>query len=494
MTTRLRRAAPWVVAVLGGAVWALCFGRQALVVAPWLALAPLLLLLSHRRAAWLGLVHGASYWLLAVSWIGPTLEVFGALSSWLSIVLLLLLALYLGAYSWAFAGLGRRLWLRGGPTALFGLPSLWVALEWLRTYIWTGFPWNLAGYAWVEVPGALELSAWIGIYGVSFVVLLANTALARAVAAWRPAIGIAAVGVCLSLLAFGARWAGGPPLEEAPGQAREIRIVQPNIPNLTDFDPAKLRRFYERLISLSEEACDVEGALLIWPESAAWPKTAEDPELRADVARLAARGCDVVLNSVTRDGDRVYNSALLIGVDGIAGRYDKRHLVPYGEHVPLADWLPFVGTIARMAGQFTPGDEARLIDWQSERLGMAICFEVIFPSEVAALVRAGATLLATVTNDAWYGDTWAPWQHFRMARFRAAEARRPLVRAAITGVSGVIGPDGRVVQRLGVFEQGILRARVAGATGISPAVRAPWLVPLLCSLAAAFAILRARRR
>ncbi len=477
------------IAVLGGVAWGLCFGREAYVWAPWLALTPLLLLLGDRRAGRLGMLHGFAYWLTSVSWVAATLETFGRLQPWLAFLLLLGMALYLGAYTCAFAWLGRRLWLRGGAAALVGLPALWVALEWLRTYVWSGFPWNLAGYAWAEVAGALPLSAWVGAYGISFLVLSANTALARAIVTRRPAVWLAAVGGCLVVLAFGARWAGAPALADAAGgRGRPVRIIQPNTPNQTDWDPAASLESYERLLRLSTDACDVDGALVIWPESAAWPRDASDPRLRSDLAQLAGRGCTVVLNSAEQEGDRTFNSALLVDRTGVAGRYDKRHLVPYGEYVPLGDWLPFVGTVARMAGQFTAGSEPGLLSWGDEKLGMAICFEVIFPAEVAETVRAGATVLVTITNDAWYGDTFAPWQHFRAARFRAAEMRRPLARAAITGVSGVIAPDGEVVERLGVFEEGILRAELHGRSGISPVARRPWLVPLACSLVAAFAI------
>ena len=128
------------------------------------------------------------------------------------------------------------------------------------------------------------------------------------------------------------------------------------------------------------------------------------------------------------------------------------------------------------------------LPWGEERLGPAVCFEVVFPGEVAEQVRAGATILVTVTNDAWYGDTSAPLQHFRAVRFRAAETRRPFVRAALTGISAVVGPDGSVQQQLGVGEEGFLSARVRGRTGVSPYARRPWLVPAGASIIALFAI------
>src|SRR4029079_6934358 len=154
-------------------------------------------------------------------------------------------------------------------------------------------------------------------------------------------------------------------------------------------------------------------------------------------------GCTVLLNSVRSENGRDYNSAVLAAPDQPARFADKRHLVPFGEYVPLRSLLPFADKLARNVGDFSPSAELVLLPWGAERLGVAICFAVIFPGEVAATTRAGATLLATVTNDAWYGPTSAPWQHFRAARFRAAENRRPLLRAATTGVSGLIGADGR---------------------------------------------------
>ena len=137
-----------------------------------------------------------------------------------------------------------------------------------------------------------------------------------------------------------------------------------------------------------------------------------------------------------------------------------------------------------------------VLPWGDEKLGMSICYEVVFPAEVADLVRAGATVLVTITNDAWYGDTSAPWQHFRAARFRAAESRRPLLRAAITGVSAWVDPDGSVREELGVNQEGIIRARVLGQRGLTPFSRCPWLVPFLCTIlaGAAFGVYFARAR
>lgn len=526
----VRRTAPWLVAAGGGVLWAQAFGIEPQVAAPWLALVPLFLLLGvgrTRTAFGLGWLHGTACWLASIPWIVPTLETFGSLPRWLALLLLLALALYLGLFTGLFAGLGAPLWRRlPWPATLVALPAVWVSLEWARGWLLSGFPWNLAGYAWTEVPGALPLAAWIGVWGVSWLVLASNAGLALAVRLrrWPPAA--CGVLVPLLLLPVAGRFAtpAAHPSDPGPGLIREltrngagaeghasspVRIIQPAIYNQVEYDPRVTREGYARLLRMSEEACDRDGALIVWPESAAWPFELErDPVLARDVGRLAARGCPVLLNSTHRvagEEGLYYNSAYLVRPpdrdgdgDERRARYDKRHLVPFGEYVPLAGVFSFLDHLARNAGAYTPAEGVTLLPWRgggrAERLGTAICFEVTFPGEVADLVQAGATVLVTLTNDAWYGDSAAPHQHFRAARWRAAETGRPLLRAAITGISGVVGPDGAVRGRLGVGEAGILRARVAGRSAITPFVRAPWAVPCAASAVAAFAIIFAARR
>lgn len=501
----LSRTGPWLLAAAGGALWAACFGPEPRTVAPWIALVPLFLALStahrRRRAFGLGWLYGTVFWIASIPWIVPTLQTFGGIAPWLSVVLLLGLALYLGAFVGIFAALALPVWRRasegGGrlatAAALLGLPGLWIALEWLRGWLFSGFPWNLAGYAWTAVPGALPLAAWIGVWGVGFLGLAVNGAAALAVARrrLRPAVGC--ILGALLLLAVAARYAVPPAPGElvAGGAGAPVRIVQPAIYNQVEFDRELTQENYRRLFRMSEEACDRPGAVVIWPESAAWPFELDgDGVLARDVEAFVARtGCSLVLNSTYRTGEVYYNSAYVVAPDGSRERYDKRHLVPFGEYVPLAGVFTFIDSLARSAGDYSAAGEVTLLPWGSDRLGMAICFEVTFPAEVADLARAGATSLVTITNDAWYGDTWAPWQHFTAARWRAAETRRPLLRAAVTGVSGVIAPDGSVRQILGVGETGTLRARVVGRTDRSPFVRAPLAVPIVSALLALAALL-----
>jgi len=213
----------WVAfAAAGGLLWAAQFEPRAYVIAPWIALVPLLLLMSSPRPAWFGFVHGLVYWLASTPWIASTLETYGQLPAWLSWALLGLLAAYLGLFHAAFAGIGARLWRRGGWAALVGLPALWVVLELLRGWLISGFPWNLAAYAWVDVPGALPLSSWVGPWGISYLLVLANLGVAVAVARRRPRLGAIAVLVPLVLLPLAGRFAHG---EARSGPPQPVRLL-----------------------------------------------------------------------------------------------------------------------------------------------------------------------------------------------------------------------------------------------------------------------------
>lgn len=485
----------------GGVVWALAFGERGMVIVPWLALAPLLLLLGRPRPVRLGFLWGLVTWCAAIPWIVHVLHVFGELPWIVAALCLVLLAAYLALFPALFAGLGAILWRRGGiALPLLALPALWVALEWLRTHLFSGFPWNLAGYAWLEVPGALPTSAWVGVYGVSFLVLFANTGVALAIARrrWEPAA--LAVLLPLLILAAGSRWGSGRPLYTGP-EPDPVRLVQPNVENQLQPIPAIVRANYETVQGLLAESCE-PGALVVLPESAFWPFVyATDARFQRDLRQQVERGgCSVILNSIhpAADGPVFTNSIFLIDPSGLRARYDKRHLVPFGEYVPLSGVFVFLDNIARNAGAFVPGESVTLLPWGKERLGSAVCFEITFPADVAELVRAGATTLVTVTNDAWYGDSSAPWQHLRAARFRAAESRRPVLRAAITGITALIAPDGSLRGQVDLYRQSVIHGRVSGRTDLSPASRRPWLVPLACSLfavaALAFAIIASRKQ
>jgi apolipoprotein N-acyltransferase len=513
---RSRRLWLAALALASGGLWALAFVEAPNPLVAVLGLVPLFLLCDHTRPrdpgglrpTALGFLHGWGFWFASMPWIVHTLTAHGEIAWPVACLLLALLAAYLGAYTALFVGLGARLWQTARPDALgragrpwlamVGLPALWVTVEWMRGTLLAAFPWNLAAHAWIGVPGTLPLSAWIGAWGVSFVVVLVAVALTLAVRERRPLLAVGSVLAVALALGVAARFASGQPAgsDAVPSgsQAHPVRVIQPNIPNQVGFDPELAIASLERLFAQSRAACDVPGALIVWPESAAWPYIyGDDPYLDVAVRDLATRGCTVILNAPRQEGPRFLNAALLVDAQGLRAVAGKRHLVPFGEYVPFAKAFPWIGRLARSAGDFSPATEITLLPWGDQRLGAAICYEVVFPGETADLVAAGATMLVTVVNDAWYGDTAAPWQHLAAARFRAAENRRPLLRAAITGVSAVVAPDGRLWGKVGVGQQGTIRANVAGRTDRSPFSRAPWAVPALSGALAVLALFSARR-
>jgi apolipoprotein N-acyltransferase len=480
-------------ALVGGVFWGLCFSAEGFQWAAWIALAPLFLLLGQPRPLLSGFLFIGSSWLVAIPWIAGTLVNFGSLSNWLAWPLLAALCAYLGLYGLAFAWLARRLWQRGPDwTLLLGAPAIWVMLEWVRTWMISGFPWNLAGYAWIEVPGALEASAWIGAYGVSFLVVLANLGVALALDRRRRWPAAWAILLPILALTLADRWEQRVE-PELTGVVLDARVLQPDIANLSVWDAQAVRSNYSRLIAQSHQACDRGGALIVWPEGAAWPyELGRDPQLAADLATLNAKGCSVLLGSPRREGDKVFNSAVVVSSEGESW-YDKRHLVPWGEYVPLSGLLAFVDTMARNAGDFERGSEVRLLRAGGQDLGGAICYEAVFPREVAETVIAGATVLVSITNDDWYGPSSARWQHLRAARFRSAESRRTMLRAAVTGVSAVIAPDGSLTDSAGPAEQRTLSARIRGRRDLTFYVRHGGLAPWLLSMLSAFAIIWSRR-
>ena len=497
-------------ALLSGLLWGLAHGTTTSVVLPWVSLVPWLAWISLRAQTPGGrlLVLGCSWlaglvtWLVSIPWIAHTLSNFGEMPAAVALALLSLLCLYLGTYHLAAGGLFFWLCRRTRPAlVVVGTAAFWVVLEWIRAWMISGFPWNLAAYSAVDVPGVLELSSWIGAYGTSAIVVGVNACLAILVTGRGvriPLVGVASAVLLLGLAAVFARW------EETPSSrsdANAVRIVQPNVSIFDEPTAAEIQEGYGRLLQLSR--CPQPGTLIVWPESAAWPYSWErDRGLRRDISELLAAGCWLLINSTSSehaDNDtRFYNSALLLDPTGGVQRYDKNHLVPFGEYVPFAELLP-IEQLARNVGSYTRGDEPTILNFgasgieastaaeapsddRSLALGVSICFEIVFPGEVAERVRRGAEVLVTITNDAWYGDSSAPRQHLRAARFRAAELRRPVVRAAITGISAMIDPGGQVVDTVDLGRAGAIDAEVRAGVSRTLYSRWPGAVPLVCWL------------
>lgn len=436
----------------------------------WLALVPLLAALArpgmtNDMAARLGLAAGMVYYPLLIYWIVFVLDQYGNLPLWAAVPSMLLLALYMSLYLAGFSVLVGQ--LRGQSCLLWLAPTAWVGLDWLRGWLFTGFPWQDLGYSQYQSPLLIQVADLAGHHGVTFLIVITNCLLFLIVRHYpekmlRPSRPGPAVLSALLLLGL----AGGYSLlryrqieGEMTGAAHlKVAVVQGNIDQGDKWLPHIQETTLEKYLDLTNRELAANAPhLLVWPETAMPFYLHGSPEL-IGLETLTARAKTNILTGaphrevVPGNTTRYFNSAFLIDRQGkVAGRYDKEHLVPFGEYVPLKKVFFFLGPLVHAVADFSPGANLRPIPCQNTSLGVLICFESIFPDLARRQISAGAGLLVVLTNDAWYGRTSAPWQHMGMAVFRAVENRRSLARAANTGVSGFVDPLGRMHQLSPLF-------------------------------------------
>jgi apolipoprotein N-acyltransferase len=282
------------------------------------------------------------------------------------------------------------------------------------------------------------------------------------------------------------------PAARPAGPTVAVAALQPGTTLEETWDPADSARIADRVWQLTHEAAAAGAQVVLWPESAVPYILERDTSYRDLVTTLARQlKINIVLNSIGFTSDGGYtNAAYVVTPAGVEKRrYDKIRLVPFGEYVPFVGRLAFARALVRQVGHFTPGHDKRPLAAGPLRVGMAICYEIVFPDLVAAEVRRGAQVLTTLTNDGWYGYSWAPTQHFAQAVLRAVETRRWVVRAALTGISGFIDPQGRVVDQLPVGAAGLLVHRIRPMRGLTPRARFGdwWAVVCLLGLIGAAA-------
>jgi apolipoprotein N-acyltransferase len=465
MMTRLWDAVLHAVVLFAAAfVMALAFPRTDWSLTPWIALAPLLAIATIRtpRTAFLwGWASGTLFFVVLLRWLQYTFQVYSAIPWPLVYGPVVLLAAYCGfwtgAVAWAVSWLTAR---RSAEFALVLAPFLWVAAEWLRGHLFGGFPWGTLGYSQYLRLRVIQIAELAGVHGVSFVLLAVNAALAGCVVLrWRQALGgLGAAAVLLAgTLAFGAVRLAEPP----PTTVGRVAVIQPSIEQPLKWEPRHTRETLGIYFALLRRVGEQHPALIVWPETAAPTILRRDPALveRFRVASAELR-VPMLLGSVDEVDRRFRNTAFLITDQGIVGRYDKIHLVPFGEFVPLSGVLGFVRGWAEFIAELEAGSRAVVFDAPPAPFGVVICYEGIFPDLFRQFVRDGALLMVNMTNDAWFGRTSGPEQHLAMYPFRAVEHRVSVVRAANTGVSAFIAPSGIIVRRLHLFERGVMTETV----------------------------------
>jgi apolipoprotein N-acyltransferase len=496
----------WLLVLLSAGLQVLIFPLPDLYMLCWVAVAPLLIaLLQTRPPDTLQLSEGTKLlparpvqaFLLAYScgilayagtcyWIYPTMHQYGQISRPVAVGILILFCLYLALYHGLF-GLLISLLVGRSPfsrRALLSAPFVWVAVELGRTRI-TGFPWNLLGIAQVDNVPLAHIATFTGVYGVSFEIMVVNAALAAAFVIQRnrrKALLLATLSALVVLQA--GRWVSPPPLRAD----HTARLVQQNTPILESADWTK--EYFEGTLrdliwvsvkppslkppslnppSLNPPSLDSSrnppnqnspasesqhADLIVWPESPA-PFYATDPTFRDAVTNLAREAESWVLTgslgvrSASRTPEQatqLYNSASLVSPSGEwIARYDKVHLVPFGEYVPFNRLFAFAGGLTKEVGDFSRGVSRAPLEADGSKLGVFICYESIFPDEVRQFAANGAQLFVNISNDGWYGDSGAYAQHLKQARMRAVENDRWLLRDTNTGVTASIDLYGRIV-------------------------------------------------
>jgi apolipoprotein N-acyltransferase len=495
-------------ALVSGVLLGLCFPNASIVFLLPVALVPLLLALDGvrvGRAAFLGGLFGIAFWLTTFPWIYHVVHRFGGLPAPLALVSLLLAAVIPSVPMAVMTALAVLAAPRSVAARLLVFPAAWVVQELLRTYAFSGFPWALVSYPLAPWPVLTQTAALGGAALTSFLVVLVNSGIAEAARARgrSRATGAAlAAGVVAASLAFGAARLSRPEAL-APGAGLRVLIVQPNVEQDVRYAPGTAERIHFDVTGLTRSLLrKAPSDLVLWPESAtllAWPWS---EGFREEIRRLCREEKTALLfNTVwsdrPRDEDAPYfNSALLVDGNGVVGEpYHKLRLVPFGEYVPLPSVFGWVNQVSQAApGAFTPGTRAIPLELAGVRLGGAICYEVVYPWIARAQVAAGADALYTLTNDAWYGNGGAQEQHWQAAVFRAVETGRPMLRAAVTGISGWVDGRGRTLARLGPGARagiaGRLRVPLRGARTL--AARLGDAMPVVCAVALLVAILRAR--
>ena len=450
--------------VLSGILYALAFPPLEWVLLLPLALVPWLVFLAAEEkrssAVFSGVLFGLAYWCSSIPWIYHVVTRYGGQGSFMGIVCVVILAGILAewpaAVAWAAvscapAGSWKRL-------ALFSL--FWAASEHLRSFVYGGFPWNLTAYALYRHPVWIQSASLWGVYGVGALVVMVASLISASVLTRRPGpAGVAAALVLVSGVAGVARLAR----PAAPGTDLSVALLQPNISQESRLSSDADAAGYAAVRDAARSAAKKRPGLIVIPESSFPTFWQRSETLRRDLTGIASDSGGVVLfNDVEDQGDRrYYNVARLVGSRGLIGDpYRKVHLVPFGEYVPLPKIFFFVRQVSTEIGAFTPAERPVPLTAGGLSVGVGICYEILYPSLSRDLAAEGANLLATISNDSWYGKAGAQPQHFAGAVLRAVENHRYLVRAAITGISGIVDEKGRIRQELGENRPGILTGTV----------------------------------
>lgn len=470
-------------AVISGTALIFCFPTFDLSYLAWIALVPFLVSLLNKNSSQAfrsGFVLGIFYFFGTLYWIYHSINHYGGISLIPSLGIVLLICLYLSLYSALFAVFFAWKISRTRYPALFLAPVFWVSLEYLRTYAITGFPWSSIGYSQYRFLELIQIADITGVYGISFLLLAVNGAIADIFIIKKrlrqmPLFSLSqtTAGVfLLSFVIFFVFFYGYFRLSEKhTDKSVRVSIVQGNIEQDRKWDVAYQRYVFDTYKNMSQTAALESPNIIIWPESAIPFYFNYDVSLTQELIDFQKTlNAYLVFGSVLvkeqphsfTDKPLLSNSAVLLAPDGKPSFiYDKIHLVPFGEYVPLRNFLFFVDKLVVSIGDLVPGDHTLRADTAYGSFGVSICYEMIFPGLVRKFYSKGGDFMVVITNDAWFGRTAGPYQHFSMAVFRAVENRKPVFRAANTGVSGFIDSNGQILEVSQLFKQTVMTMNIS---------------------------------
>jgi len=430
-----------------------------------LAFLPLLIFIAREPSAWRrflgGFAAGAIFFAFTCYWLYEVQSQYGGLNSFQAAGVLAILVLFLALYWGLFAWGGGKLWqLSWGPAFV---PLLWVALEYARANLLTGFPWLLSGYLLTDFYSLARLARWTGIYGLSYLTIALPVAILWPFLKPSRTANLHLIIVLAMILAFAAA-----PVDDLPPANQRAFLVQTNVPQSVAFeswDSKSQEPLFSRLDSLTLSAVPEQKtpALVVWPEMPAHFYFHDDGFTRPYVERLARQTNSIfLLGAVTHvpgsNREKALNSSILLSPSGsVISQYDKIHLVPFGEYVPWRERLTFAQSLTAEVSDFTAGSKIVVSHIPGGKLATLICYEAIFPDLVRRFVREGAGVLVNISNDGWFGDSAARYQHLLQSRMRAIENDRYLLRATNTGITALISPHGSIIEEIPADRAGVLK-------------------------------------
>ena len=504
-TLKSRRLKSIALSIASGLLFASAFQTIAIGAFAFIAFLPLLLAIVRapkgREAFLLGWLSHTVAWLVMVPWVVRVMAHYGGLPYALGVVLFVAMSLLLGSYGGLFALLVHRFRLGAGFARWLLVPLAWAAIEYLRTYLFTGFPWNLLATTMVDYTPLVMIVRMAGPYLLGALVVLPSVVIAWLITQRPPANARVFVigGFVLFTFMWGEIGFVVSRLVSRPNGAEPATaaLLQPNISQEMRWDTQNLITIYERMMQMTAVAAARGVQVVIWPESTVPLSYSSTQEYREAIERLSRdKNVDVILGSVAEDAaddaPRLWNSAFLASGGKTIGHYDKIRLVPFGEYVPLRKVLFFAEKLVRAVGEFQFGTNDTPLRGRFA-YGPAICYEVVYPQIARAQVRHGATVLVTITNDAWFDGTAAPDQHLAQARLRAVETDRYLLRSATTGISAFVDPSGAILKSLPMNQTGTIYAQFQPRTGLTPYVRyGDWFAWVACAMTLLGAVVKRR--